>query len=264
MADLQALCDDLAAEHAALDALVAPLAPAAWETVTPAVGWAVRDQIAHLANGDESAQLAVTDPTTFRERAQVPREEREGQWLARARAMSSARLLAWWRQSRARMVDAFLPLDPAARIGWYGPSMSARSFATARLMETWAHGQDICDALGLTRPATARLRHICHLGVLARPWSYTVRGLTAPEAPVRVELQSPAGDAWTWGEPIAADTIRGTALDFALLVIRRRHAADTALVAEGPYAQEWLGIAQCFAGPPGHDRLPGMFPRPTG
>ena len=258
---LESLCADLAAEHAVLDALVSEFDPADWEAATLAIGWRVRDQIGHLANGDEAAHLAVTDQTLFRERAKLPREQREAQWLERERAMSAAQILDWWRCSRAAMLAVFAPLDPAARIGWFGPSMSARSFATARLMETWAHGQDICDVLGLTRPTTPRLKHVCHLGVLARPWSYTTRGLPPPDGPVRVELRGPDGDLWLWGDEATRDVIRGTALDFALLVTRRRHPADLALQAVGALAADWMGIAQCFAGPPGPDRPPGLVPR---
>jgi uncharacterized protein (TIGR03084 family) len=262
MADLAALCADLAAEHAALDALVAGLDERDWETPTPAEGWAVRDQIAHLANGDAAARLAVVDPDEFRARAPLAREQREQQWLARGRAMEPAELLAWWRDSRAALVEALRPLDPATRITWYGPPMSARSHATARLMETWAHGQDVADALGLTRPATARLHHIAHLGVITRGWSYATRGLTAPEGSVRVELEGPSGEQWTWGDADLPDRVLGPALDFCLVVTRRRHPADTALVVQGPLAADWIAIAQAYAGPPGSGRAAGAFPRP--
>ena len=112
--------------------------------------------------------------------------------------------------------------------------MGARSFATARLMETWAHGQDVADALDATREPTARLRHVAHIGVLARPFAYATRGMQVPERDVRVELAAPDGSTWTWGPEDAADVVRGDALDFCLVVTQRRHPADTALVVEGP------------------------------
>ena len=61
--------------------------------------------------------------------------------------------------------------------------MSARSFLTARLMETWAHGQDVVDALGADRPPTDRLRHVAHIGVGARAFSYVANGVTMPDEP---------------------------------------------------------------------------------
>jgi uncharacterized protein (TIGR03084 family) len=134
--------------------------------------------------------------------------------------------------------------------------MSPASFATARLMEYWAHGQDVADALGVRRTPTARLRHICHLGLRTRGFSYSNRGLTPPDVPVAVELEAPDGSTWTYGEPSAQERVTGTAEDFCLLVTQRRHRGDTALVASGTTAQEWLGIAQCFAGPPGPGRAP--------
>jgi uncharacterized protein (TIGR03084 family) len=123
-------------------------------------------------------------------------------------------------------------------------------------METWAHGQDVADALGAEREPTARLRHVAHIGVGARAFSYAAHGRALPDAPVRVELTAPDGATWTWGPPDAADRVTGPALDFALAITRRRHRDDLALRAEGPHAREWLEIGQAFAGPPGPGRAP--------
>jgi uncharacterized protein (TIGR03084 family) len=136
--------------------------------------------------------------------------------------------------------------------------MSAASSVTARLMETWAHGQDIADALEVTRPATARLRHVAHLGVATMSFSFQAHGQPVPTAPVRVELTAPGedGTTWTWGPPEASDLVRGDALDFCLLVTQRRHRLDTGVRATGPVATAWLEVAQAFAGPPGPGRSP--------
>ncbi|GGO75102.1 hypothetical protein GCM10012289_49340 [Nonomuraea cavernae] len=139
---------------------------------------------------------------------------------------------------------------------WYGPDMSAVSFVTARLMETWAHGQDVADALGVTREPTARLRHVAMIGFRAMPYGFAVRGLPAPEDPVRVELTTPGGEPWTAGPAGAADVVRGPMLDFCLLVTQRVHLADTALQITGATARAWMEIAQAFAGPPGEGRAP--------
>jgi uncharacterized protein (TIGR03084 family) len=116
-------------------------------------------------------------------------------------------------------------------------------------METWAHGQDVVDALGLHRPPTARLRHIAHLGVATRGFAFTNRGLGVPSEP-RVTLSTPAGEAWTWGPEAADEWVTGPALDFCLVVTQRRHLDDMALVVHGDGARRWMAIAQCFAGPP--------------
>ncbi len=176
--------------------------------------------------------------------------------LRRGRAMAGRDVLAWWQGARRQMMDAATALDAHDRVPWYGPPMSALSFVSARLMETWAHGQDVADALGLTRVPTARLRHIAHLGVRARPFSYVVRGLDVPADTVRVELTGPSGEHWSWDAGPVSDLVRGPALDFCLVVTQRRHISDTALTVRGSLASQWLAIAQAFAGPPGPGRLP--------
>jgi len=254
---------DLATEHAELDATVAHLDPAGWDTPTPAEGWTVRDQISHLAFFDEAAFFALTDPSAF--------EAQKAGILAGMRGAGASVDVSWGRELAARelfgqwqvrfgtLVAALGQADPKARIPWYGPAMGAVSFTTARLMETWAHGQDIVDALGVTRRPSARLRHIAHIGIGARPWSYQVHGLPIPDAPVYVRLRAPDGGSWEWGAADAPDRVRASALDFALVVTQRRHLDDTMLEVEGPHAAAWMRIAQAFAGPPGPGRSPGQF-----
>jgi uncharacterized protein (TIGR03084 family) len=250
---MDAICDDLAAEHASLDALVAGLAPSEWDTPTPAAGWAIRHQIGHLAYYDRTARQAIVDHDAFAEElAAIAGDPVE--YLARSEAIgrdnAPADLLSIWREGRAALLDALRGLGERDRIAWYGPSMSARSFATARLMETWAHGTDVADALGTALPATDRLRHVAHLGVVTRGWSYAARGAPAPDGDVFVSLDAPSGGEWAWGDPALADRVSGPALDFCLVVTQRRMLEDTALVAEGPLATGWLEVAQAFAGPP--------------
>jgi uncharacterized protein (TIGR03084 family) len=156
------------------------------------------------------------------------------------------------------MLAAFSTLEPKQRVPWFGPAMSAASFVTARLMETWAHGQDVVDALAVERRPTERLRHVAHIAVRARRNSYAARGLEEPPEQVRVELTSPSGERWTWNEG-ARERVAGPALDFCLVVTQRRHVADTDLLLDGPRAEEWMSIAQAFAGPPGAGRKPGQF-----
>jgi uncharacterized protein (TIGR03084 family) len=256
MRPVESICADLEAEHEALDKLVAMSPPEAWDRGTPAVGWAVRDQISHLGFFDRTAVLAATDPAAFA--ASIDELVRAGADLSvqPGRAMAPGDLLIWWRVGRRDLLAALRALDPKTRLPWYGPPMSARSFATARLMETWAHGQDVADALGLSREPTDRLRHIAHLGVQTRAFAYANRGLDAPTEPVHVVLTLPSGTTWTAGDPLASNWVAGAALDFCLVVTQRRNRADTTLQAEGAAANEWLVIAQAFAGPPGQGRAP--------
>jgi uncharacterized protein (TIGR03084 family) len=256
---LHALVDDLEAEAADLDARVAPLDDDAWRTPTPAAGWDVRDTVGHLRAFDRDALLALTDAGGFAALLAGLGEDVGGyvdRLVAEGRSAPPAEVLAGWRTGRAALAAALRAVDPGVRVPWFGPPMSPASFVTARLMETWAHGQDVVDAFGQERPASPRLRSVAEIGVRARPFSYAVRGLPLPDRPVRVELAGPGGERWTWGPDDAGDVVRGTALDFCLLVTQRRHRDDLDLAVTGPAAEEWAGIAQAFAGPPGTGRQP--------
>ncbi|WP_327676053.1 TIGR03084 family metal-binding protein [Kitasatospora sp. NBC_00458] len=265
---LAGLLADLRAESEVLDGLVAGLAPERWATGTPAPGWTVAHQIAHLAWTDDWSELAARDPEGFvAESGRVFGEllaagaDPVEDGAARGAVEEPAALLARWRAGRERLAAALAAVPADTRLPWMGPPMKAPSMATARLMETWAHGQDVADALGAVREPTARLRHIAHLGVRTAGFAFTVHGLPAPQAPVRVELTAPDGEPWTWGPADAADRVAGPALDFCLLVTQRRHRDDLALTAVGAVAQAWLPIAQAFAGPPGKGRDAGSSPR---
>lgn len=248
---------DLAAEHASLDEVVAALPAPAWATATPAAGWDVRDSVSHLCYFDEAATLALTDSDGFEtHKADLIATMGAGAApdLAIGRSVTEpATLLARWRAGRKGYLDAAAAAEaaqPGVRVPWYGPPMSVASFTTARLMETWAHGTDVRDALGVKLEGTDRLRHVIHLGVTARPYAFAVHGVTDPGDPIRVEAVAPDGSTWAWGPADAADRVAGPALDLALLLTQRRHLSRTGVTATGPTAAAWLAIAQAFAGPP--------------
>jgi len=98
------------------------------------------------------------------------------------------------------------------------------------------------------------LRHVADLGIRAMPYSYAVNDLPLPTDPVMVELTAPDGAAWVWGAEDAVNRVEGNALDFCRVVTQRRHPHDTGLVVTGPVAQQWISIAQAFAGPAGPGR----------
>jgi uncharacterized protein (TIGR03084 family) len=257
---MEAICRDLNAEHEALEALLEKLDESQWQTMTPSPGWNIKDQIRHLAYFDEQAALSATDTSKFNRHLEEVFGDLEG-WLKVldevGRDLSTEALTAWWRQERKKMLDAYAVLDPKTRLPWYGLPMSALSSATARLMETWAHGQDVFDTLRLKRTYTDRLRHIAFLGVNTFGWSYTNRGLEKPATPVRVELTAPSGAVWTWGPADATNRISGPAEGFCLVVAQRRHVDDTGLEVIGDVARDWMLKAQCFAGPPTDGPKPG-------
>jgi uncharacterized protein (TIGR03084 family) len=248
-ADMTGLLDDLRAEHADLDALVEG---ADLSKPSAAAGWTIGDCVGHLWYFDREATTALRDPDAFQAGLQRVAADPDGfvaATLDEPRALGD-RLPEQARQQRADLLAALRDADPASKVPWYGPPMSPASFATARLMEYWAHGQDIADALGATRTPTARLRHICHLGVRTRAFSYVNRGMQPPDTEVYVELRGPDGDTWTWGDPAADNRVEGSALDFCLVVTQRRLVADTDLKTTGDSAREWMQVAQAFAGGP--------------
>ena len=258
-ADLSALTDDLAAESASLEEILGPLPPARWQLPTPAAGWTIADQVSHLAYFDETTLLSITDPDRFRREAAALAgrgDDFPDRIAAEYRHLGAAELLAWFHAARQALLGGYASADPGARLPWYGLDMGLASSVTARLMETWAHGQDVADALGIERPATSRLRHVAHLGIRSLPYSYAVHGLPQPGVPIRVELAAPDGGQWAWGPGDAADRVSGTALDFCLVVTQRRHRSDTGLAIEGTAAREWIAIAQAFAGAAGPGREP--------
>jgi len=250
---------DLATEGGRLDALVADLDEPGWRTPTPAEGWDVATQVAHLAWTDEAALLAATDRAGWDALVAEAAADPEG-YVDRTAldggAVAPAELLDRWRTARESLASALRAHPAGERMPWFGPPMSATSMATARFMETWAHGYDVHAALGVEPEASDRIRHVAHLGVRTRDFAFEVRGLEAPAEEFRVELTAPSGDLWAWGPEAADQSVRGSALDFCRLVTQRLHRDDTDLVARGRDATAWLGIAQCFAGPPGEGRAP--------
>lgn len=249
---------DLLAEQNSLDEIVATLRAEQWLAPTPSVGWRVVDQIAHLAYFDHAAATAIADPERFidlRNQLVVAASGEDPDavddlTLEPLRSLDPDELLQRWRVNRSLLADAAAGLGESDRIDWYGPSMGSKSFLTARLMEAWAHGEDVAAAVGIERQPTERLAHIARLGFITRGWSYAVRGLDPPGDPVRVELIAPSGDHWRYGPDDASESITGPARDFCLVVTQRRHVDDTDLVVVGQAARDWMLRAQAFAGGP--------------
>ena len=228
--DVSDVLSDLLAEQEVLDDIVAGLDAEQWRLPTPSPGWTIADQIGHLTYFDGTAALAVVDAPAFHDAMTsllssggAGAESADDVVLGPYRAMSPDELLAAWRSNRQALHAAGETLRNDTRVAWYGPSMGSKSFLTARLMEVWAHGQDIVDTLDATggdavvRGPTARLRHIAQLGVITRSWTYMNRGLEPPSIPVSVELTSPSGETWSFGPDGAAESVVGPALDFCLV-----------------------------------------------
>jgi len=259
---LDGLLADLTAEGDQLRAAVVGLDESEWVTDTPADGWTVATQIAHLLWTDETAAAAArshVDKGAWDTIVLAAMADPGGFVDAGALAlapMSPADLVARWDAARADLAEALRAFPEGEKMPWFGPPMSPASMVTARFMETWAHSLDIYDALGReTLPeASDRIKHVAHIGVRTRGFSFVTNALDVPAAEVRVELRSPSGESWTWGADDAPERVTGSAYEFCLLVTQRVHRDDTDLVAVGEGAEQWLRIAQCFAGPAGKGR----------
>jgi uncharacterized protein (TIGR03084 family) len=253
---------DLTAEGDQLRAAVAGLDEAGWATPTPAEGWTIATTVAHLLWTDEAAALAadahtpegkeawdevvllaIADPAGF-----VDQE------AFRVAELAPAELLARWDAARAGLAGALREVPEGQKMPWFGPPMSPTSMVTARFMETWAHSLDVYDTLGERPAVTDRIKQVAHLGVRTRNYSFAQHQLEPPAEELRVELTAPSGELWVWGREDAAQSVTGSAYDFCQLVTQRIHRADTDLVAVGTDAEQWLTIAQAFAGPAGGGR----------
>lgn len=254
----------LIALNARVDELVETAGADSWNIETPAEGWDVAMQVAHLAWTDEVTLTAIRDAGAFQSFADTAMTDPTGFVDAGAAEIASTgreELLARWRLARGELADALESADPGEKIPWFGPPMRPGSMTTARIMETWAHGFDLADALGIPvrdDPAfLGALPHVAKLGFKTRAFAYLMNGLDAPTSEIHVALTHPDGGVLEFGTADADQRVSGSLLDFCLLVTQRVHRADTDLEAMGDDAAEWLRIAQAFAGLAGGGREKG-------
>ncbi|MET9550391.1 TIGR03084 family metal-binding protein [Streptomyces sp. NPDC006627] len=267
MADIDAIVDDFDAERADLDEVVAGLDANLWNSPTPAQGLTIAGQIAHLNWTDELVLRAIRSPATFAEEVDgvlAPPHATESinagsefvnTGAAERSTSPQSQLVTAWRRSAAELSGTLRALPRGTRIPWFAPRpLSVAAMAASRVMETWAHGQDVFDALGLSRQPTGRLVHVVRLGVRSRDFAYQLRGMAPPKEEFRVELHAPGGELWSWGPVDAPEKVEGSALDFALVATQRLHRDDSDLITWGEATEEWLRIAQAYAGPVGQGR----------
>ncbi len=261
---------DLLAEVEEFDRFLGSLEPSDWQTPTSFRDWTPWDVVAHLHFYDRVSLVALAGREAFRgRRSELVRALAAGRTnreLARRELgeLPAEELRGRWRETAGRLARELGGRDPRDRLPWFGPDMGVRMFTTARLMETWAHGQEVYDLLGASREPTDRLRHVAEIGVRTFGWTFVNRGLEPPGPPPLVRLRLPSGAVAEWNPGNEADAVVGEALDFCQVVTQTRNVADTALEVRGPVATAWMAIAQCFAGPPADPPRPGeRLPRPA-
>jgi enediyne biosynthesis protein E11 len=253
---------DLKTEGEVLDQIVAGLDAAQWELPTPAPGWTIKHQVAHLSSTARLAGISASDPELFAKVTVGADKDFDGAVAALLTPYLDASptdLLARWRAERDEAVKALSALPPAQMVPWVARQIPASALACAGLMELFAHGQDIADTIGVPREYTDRIGHLAWFGTRNRDFGYLVNGLTPPDVEFRYELTAPSGIRWEFGPAEAENRITGPAVDFCMLVTRRRNRADLAIQATGQEAGHWLDIAQAYRGSPGPGRKPGQF-----
>ena len=250
-------------EIAELDRLLETLDPADWARPTPFKSWTVWEVMAHLHWSDAKAVLAIRDPEAFaRDAAGLAASFKRGVSLSALTAealgpLSPRELRGRWRDTGDELCTRVEALESKARVVWYGPDMGARTFCSARQMETWAHGQDLYDLLGRERRYHDRLQNIAVLGVRTFGWTFANRRLPVPPEVPRVRLRAPSGSSWEWNATNENDHVEGSASDFCHVVTQGRNIADTRLEVVGDIATQWMAMAQCFAGSPSDPPPPG-------
>jgi uncharacterized protein (TIGR03084 family) len=252
---MQKICLDLLAEYDELNAVLSTLTEQQWQQKSLFKDWSIYDHVEHLHFFDLQGLNAIQQPKTFEHYvAQFKEKTKVQSFVEIARdhigLQSHQQLLSKWSSTYIELIQCLQTFSTEQKLPWFGPPMSALSFISARLMETWAHGQSILDTLNISRVETERLYYIAELGVKTFSWSFKGKNLPVPVIKPFVELTSPNGDIWQWNDPQSTSKVSGSALGFCQVVTQTRNAADTDLVINGKYAKQWLEVAQCFAGKP--------------
>lgn len=253
---------DFRDESEALYALLEPLKDEDLERATQFKGWKINDVLTHLHLWNWAADLTLKDSAAFDEFLQQVAShvaggslrDFENTWI---KGLKGKELLNEWHTFCLSMSDRYAAANPKARVKWAGPDMSVRSKITARLMETWAHGQEVYDLLGVKRVDKDRIKNIAMLGVNTFGWTFVCRGLEVPAIAPHVKLSAPSGDTWEWNEPSEENRVEGLAAEFCQVVAQVRNIAETNLKVTGEVATRWMSMAQCFAGPPEEPPAPG-------
>ena len=261
---------DFLDESRALADILEPLSDADFSRETLFKSWTIDDVVGHLYMFNHAANLTVESGDDFKAFfAPIAAQMQAGKTLLEIQhgwlgGLCGRKLFDLWRLGCENTAASYDRADPKLRVIWAGPDMSARSSITARQMETWAHGQEVFDALGKIRADGDRIRNIAHLGVTTFGWTFVNRGEEVPEPPPHVALTAPSGAPWEWNEPQDDNRVEGTATEFCQVVAQVRNIADTSLRVTGDTAARWMAMAQCFAGPPETPPPPGTRHIATG
>jgi uncharacterized protein (TIGR03084 family) len=239
------ILSDLVAEQQFLDQSLQRIPIKVWDLVTPNKPWTVRDTIAHLADFEDLGADALQGGTLIKEwQAAADIEPLRQKPIKKGRGMRPQDVIEWWRGGRAKVVEPLSHMSSEDRLPWIAGDMSARTFATYRLTETWMHGLDIYKTLGIEVEDTARIRHVCWFGWKTLPYAFKQAG--EHYEPVRVEVIGPGYSKWVYGPEDTDQLIKGSASDWARLVVRRGNPKDFRLKVTGDHAEKACALAQTY------------------
>lgn len=242
---MREILSDLVAEQQFLDQSLQRIPIKNWDRLTPAGKWTVRDTISHLADFAEMAADALQKGDRIKEwRTAGDLDALRQRAVVKGRQMRPQDVIEWWRGGRAKVIEPLSHMSEDDRVEWIEGSMSARTFATFRLMETWAHGLDIYQALDFEVEDTPRIRHVCWLGWKTLPYAFKAAGLDY--APIRIEVIGPGYAKWVYGPDDTEDLIKGSASEWARVAVRRLPAKKTRLKVTGETASKAIEVAQAY------------------
>ncbi|HEX5616737.1 MAG TPA: maleylpyruvate isomerase family mycothiol-dependent enzyme [Acidimicrobiia bacterium] len=185
--DVFALCDDLT--------------DAEWHTMTECPGWSVHDNVAHLI-GIESTILGI--PTPDVELGDAPHVKNDlgrmnEQWVEHYRSFAGADVLAELRTIADRRLADLRALDADGfdADAWtpVGPG-KVRDLIPFRIYDTWAHEQDIRNALGRPDNLDSPVAAFC-LRRAQRPLGAVVGKRVAPPEGTIVDFVVEGPNAFT-------------------------------------------------------------------
>jgi uncharacterized protein (TIGR03084 family) len=247
------LLEDLAAQHAELDGLLAGLADSTWSAPSRCAGWSVSDVVLHLAQTDEMALASLEGRLADHLEAKAAVwvsagsvDDGAGLLVAAERGQPPEAVLRRWRGGAQAMRSAFATHDPHARVTWVAGELATRTLATTRLAESWIHTWDVAAGAGVVLPVPDRVQHIARLAWRTLPYAFAQAGRTLTGA-VCFALTSPTGSTWTFGDEGGGTVVRGSAFALCQVAGQRVPAADAGLTAEGPDGPAVLELVRTFA-----------------
>ena len=253
---MREILSDLVAEQQSLDQFLQRIHERDWKLPTPAKGWSIHDTVSHLAFTETfAADVIARGQAAIDEANLTDVDEWTQRGVTEGRSKRYQEVIEWWRNGRADVVDALSRMDPRERIPWVVNSMSAKAFATLRLMETWAHGLDIRAAMEGRLPVTEdeevdsdspRLRHVAWLAHRMLPFAFADAGEEYPAGGIRLQLMGPKYASWVFGPADAENIVRGAAAEFCRVAVHRLDVSETGLKAVGDAAEVALRVVRAY------------------